>query len=62
MATTTVVSGPTNFETKLDMYRSQVALRQFETRAYDMFLENLVKGTITFRSAKRPSRSGSRPR
>jgi pyruvate dehydrogenase E1 component alpha subunit len=27
------------------MYRSQVALRQFETRAYDMFLENLVKGT-----------------
>jgi pyruvate dehydrogenase E1 component alpha subunit len=45
MATTTVVSGPTNFETKLDMYRSQVALRQFETRAYDMFLENLVKGT-----------------
>ena len=45
MATTTVVSGPPNFETKLDMYRSQVALRQFETRAYDMFLENLVKGT-----------------
>jgi pyruvate dehydrogenase E1 component alpha subunit len=27
------------------MYRSQVALRQFETRAYDLFLENLVKGT-----------------
>ncbi|MGC1418857.1 MAG: thiamine pyrophosphate-dependent dehydrogenase E1 component subunit alpha [Acidimicrobiales bacterium] len=45
MATTTVVSGPTDFQTKLDMYRSQVALRLFETRAYDLFLENLVKGT-----------------
>jgi TPP-dependent pyruvate/acetoin dehydrogenase alpha subunit len=45
MATTTVTSGPTDFATKLSMYRSQVALRQFETRAYDLFLENLVKGT-----------------
>jgi pyruvate dehydrogenase E1 component alpha subunit len=27
------------------MYRTQVALRQFETRAYDLFLENYVKGT-----------------
>jgi pyruvate dehydrogenase E1 component alpha subunit len=27
------------------MYRGQYALRQFETRAYDLFLENLVKGT-----------------
>jgi len=45
MATTTVHSGPTEMATKLDMYRSQVALRAFETRAYDMFLENLVKGT-----------------
>ena len=45
MATTTVQSGPTDFATKLLMYRSQVALRQFETRAYDLFLENLVKGT-----------------
>jgi TPP-dependent pyruvate/acetoin dehydrogenase alpha subunit len=45
MATTTVHSGPTELATKLEMYRSQVALRQFETRAYDLFLENLVKGT-----------------
>jgi acetoin:2,6-dichlorophenolindophenol oxidoreductase subunit alpha len=45
MATTTVASGPTDIATKLGMYRSQVALRQFETRAYDLFLENLVKGT-----------------
>jgi pyruvate dehydrogenase E1 component alpha subunit len=45
MATTTVHSGPTELATKLEMYRSQFALRAFETRAYDMFLENLVKGT-----------------
>ncbi|HEY5303554.1 MAG TPA: thiamine pyrophosphate-dependent dehydrogenase E1 component subunit alpha [Acidimicrobiales bacterium] len=30
---------------KLELYRVQVALRQFETRAYDLFLENYVKGT-----------------
>jgi pyruvate dehydrogenase E1 component alpha subunit len=30
---------------KLELYRMQVALRQFEKRAYDLFLENYVKGT-----------------
>jgi pyruvate dehydrogenase E1 component alpha subunit len=30
---------------KIAMYRSQVALRRFEQRAYDLFLENYVKGT-----------------
>jgi pyruvate dehydrogenase E1 component alpha subunit len=30
---------------KIAMYRSQVALRQFEQRAYDLFLEGYVKGT-----------------
>jgi TPP-dependent pyruvate/acetoin dehydrogenase alpha subunit len=30
---------------KIAMYRCQVALRQFEQRAYDLFLENYVKGT-----------------
>jgi len=45
MTTTTVSAGPTDFATKLDMYKMQVALREFETRAYDLFLENLVKGT-----------------
>jgi acetoin:2,6-dichlorophenolindophenol oxidoreductase subunit alpha len=30
---------------KVAMYRSQVALRRFEERAYDLFLENFVKGT-----------------
>src|SRR6202046_5089564 len=32
-------------EHKIAMYRSQVALRRFEQRAYDLFLENFVKGT-----------------
>jgi len=30
---------------KLELYRCQVALRQFEQRAYDLFLESYVKGT-----------------
>jgi pyruvate dehydrogenase E1 component alpha subunit len=42
---TTTVSSPTDLEGKLSMYRSQLALRLFEQRAYDLFLENLVKGT-----------------
>jgi pyruvate dehydrogenase E1 component alpha subunit len=32
-------------EARLDMYEMQQLLRQFEKRAYDMFLQNLVKGT-----------------
>ncbi len=32
-------------ESRIHMYRVQVALRKFETRAYDLFLENFVKGT-----------------
>jgi pyruvate dehydrogenase E1 component alpha subunit len=31
--------------TRLDMYRRLQQLRQFEKRAYDLFLQNLVKGT-----------------
>jgi pyruvate dehydrogenase E1 component alpha subunit len=31
--------------TKLEMYRSQYRLREAEQRAYDLFLQNLVKGT-----------------
>ena len=34
-----------DLEVKLSLYRSQVELRQFEKRAYDLFLENYVKGT-----------------
>jgi acetoin:2,6-dichlorophenolindophenol oxidoreductase subunit alpha len=40
MSTTTL-----DLTAKLDLYRVQVALRQFEKRAYDLFLENYVKGT-----------------
>ncbi len=32
-------------ETRLELYRLQEEMRQFEKRAYDMFLQNLVKGT-----------------
>src|SRR6185436_6542914 len=32
-------------ETRLRMYRMQVELREAEQRAYDLFLQNLVKGT-----------------
>jgi len=30
---------------RLEMYRTQVVIREAETRAYDLFLQNLVKGT-----------------
>ena len=45
MSTTVNVAASTDIDFKLGLYRSQVALRQFEKRAYDLFLENLVKGT-----------------
>src|SRR3954467_1812187 len=32
-------------ELRLKLYRSQVVIRQAEQRAYDLFLQNLVKGT-----------------
>src|SRR6478609_4782119 len=32
-------------ETRLELYRSQVLLREAEQRAFDLFLQNLVKGT-----------------
>jgi len=32
-------------ETRLDLYRRMVELRLFEKRAYDLFMEGLVKGT-----------------
>jgi len=32
-------------KTRLHLYRTQVELRQAEQRAYDLFLQNLVKGT-----------------
>jgi pyruvate dehydrogenase E1 component alpha subunit len=45
MSTTTTTASPTDLNAKLSLYRSQLALRLFEQRAYDLFLENLVKGT-----------------
>jgi acetoin:2,6-dichlorophenolindophenol oxidoreductase subunit alpha len=33
-------------ETRLRMYRTQVVIREAEQRAHDLFLQNLVKGTI----------------
>ncbi|NNF08731.1 MAG: thiamine pyrophosphate-dependent dehydrogenase E1 component subunit alpha [Acidimicrobiia bacterium] len=32
-------------ETRVEMYEMQLLLRQFEKRAYDLFMQNLVKGT-----------------
>ncbi|MGB8196553.1 MAG: thiamine pyrophosphate-dependent dehydrogenase E1 component subunit alpha [Acidimicrobiales bacterium] len=45
MANTNVASPPVDFTHFLDLYRSQFALRKFEERAYDLFLESFVKGT-----------------
>jgi TPP-dependent pyruvate/acetoin dehydrogenase alpha subunit len=45
MTNTSVATTTNDLAAKLDLYRTQVALRQFETRAYDLFLENFVKGT-----------------
>ncbi|MFZ0769779.1 MAG: thiamine pyrophosphate-dependent dehydrogenase E1 component subunit alpha [Acidimicrobiales bacterium] len=45
---TTKQSAPSvslGIDARLHMYRTQVALRLFENRAYDLFLENFVKGT-----------------
>ncbi|MGD0851798.1 MAG: thiamine pyrophosphate-dependent dehydrogenase E1 component subunit alpha [Acidimicrobiales bacterium] len=45
MVSTKVASPPVELTSKLDLYRCQLALRKFEERAYDLFLENFVKGT-----------------
>jgi pyruvate dehydrogenase E1 component alpha subunit len=45
MTSTKVAPATSDVDFRLEMYRSQFALRQFETRAYDLFLENYVKGT-----------------
>jgi pyruvate dehydrogenase E1 component alpha subunit len=34
-----------DLDTRLEVFRQQVRLRLFERRAYDLFMENLVKGT-----------------
>src|SRR5664280_2930585 len=45
MTTTDTATGSPDLETGLRLYRRQVELRVFEKRAYDLFLQNLVKGT-----------------
>ncbi len=45
MSSTKVAPANSDLAHKTAMYRSQFALRQFENRAYDLFLENFVKGT-----------------
>src|ERR1044071_5168432 len=44
-AAQTAVNDDIGEETRLELYRSQVNIRQAEQRAYDLFLQNLVKGT-----------------
>lgn len=45
MASTNVASSSLDLARQIDLYRCQLALRKFEERAYDLFLENFVKGT-----------------
>jgi len=45
-------------ETRLRLYRTQVEIREAEQRAFDLFLQNLVKGT----SHRRRSPPASPPR
>jgi hypothetical protein len=37
--------GSVDAPTQLALYRQMVRMRKFEKRAYDLFLQNLVKGT-----------------
>lgn len=42
---TTLDDADIALDTRVDLYRMQQTLRQFEKRAYDLFMQNLVKGT-----------------
>src|SRR6187399_3506013 len=44
-AAKTAVNDDIGEETRLALYRSQVNIREAEQRAFDLFLQNLVKGT-----------------
>src|SRR3972149_4201082 len=39
------MSPPPGLQTRFDMYRAMVRARQLEQRAYDLFMEGIVKGT-----------------
>src|SRR2546421_9763697 len=45
MATTPIIEPEISLDTRLRMFRTQVEIRETEQRAYDLFLQNLVKGT-----------------
>src|SRR5271166_780307 len=45
LASPTALNDDIGEETRLELYRLQVELREAEQRAYDLFLQNLVKGT-----------------
>ena len=45
MVSTKVASPAVDLTHQIDLYRCQLELRKFEERAYDLFLENFVKGT-----------------
>jgi len=45
MAARTEAEAVPDVETRLRLYRLQVEIRDFEKRAYDLFMQNLVKGT-----------------
>jgi len=42
---TSLAEADIDMDTRVDMYRLLQELRQFEKRAYDLFMQNLVKGT-----------------
>jgi len=44
-AASTVLNDDIGEEKRLQLYRTQVVIREAETRAFDLFLQNLVKGT-----------------
>src|SRR6266436_6304226 len=45
MATTPIIEPEISLDTRLRMFRMQVEIRESEQRAYDLFLQSLVKGT-----------------
>jgi acetoin:2,6-dichlorophenolindophenol oxidoreductase subunit alpha len=45
MAQSTKVNDDIGTETRLELFRLQVEIRDCEKRAYDLFLQNLIKGT-----------------
>ena len=43
--TTAISNDDISHETRLELYRLQIEIRDCEKRAYDLFLQNLIKGT-----------------